>query len=435
MLISFSITNFRSIKNKQTIDMGVATKYHKKITRAGGTSNNLENNFFKTGHESISELLKSTVIYGPNASGKTNLIRAVYDFCNIIMCSDKNGNKRLRGDFIGAYDPFLLDEKSCKQPTQFEIDFIAEGIRYIYCFSYDHKRIYYERLEFYNGNKKELIYELKLDKKNKLEEIFTQYFSGKKDRSLDILRNTENNLFLPLNINEDGNKFLNPVYDWIENKLSVRNDHNSFWQTEYWISNNAGNKKNTVELLKKIDVGIGDLEVEISERELPKDIIESKEISDAFKLALKKEPVVRFKTINGYTLNKSQISLGTGAVFSLCSVILPILENGGVLFFDELERSLHPDAFIYIVKMFHDPKINKGNGQIVFTAHNDILLDKEYGILRRDQIWFTSKSNSQATELYSLAEFPTETKKRDNIVERYRNHCYGARPNLKEFRW
>ena len=219
-------------------------------------------------------------------------------------------------------------------------------------------------------------------------------------------------------------------------KLFIKNNHNSFEGTLYWIKSDGKNKKNVLEILKKIDVGIIDFEIETVERELPKHIVKDEEIPEAIKSMWKKEHIIKFKTSNGYKLNREQISLGTSAAFSLCSVIFPILESGGVLFFDEFERSLHPDVFIHFIKMFHNPKINKGNGQIVFTAHNDILLEKEYKILRRDQVWFTNKTNkSQATELYSLADFPIETKKRDNIVELYRNHYYGARPVLKEFHW
>lgn len=410
--------------------MRVATKYHNKVIKPSESENNFGNNFFKTDNESVTELLKSSVIYGANASGKTNLIKALYVF-NFVVYQEK---KRSRGDSIVDYDPFAFDEKYRTKPTEFEIDFITQNKRYVYGFSYDKKKIHHEKLEFYEGNKKVLIYELKLDEKNNLKENFTEYFQGKKDRALDIFKNTENNLFLPLNINEDGNKFLNPIYDWVAEKLFIENDHTSFSRTAKWIQSDPNNKKNALELLRKIDVGVNDLEVETIDRKLPKQIIEDQTFPEELKLELKTEYVVRFKTLSGHTLKKSQISLGTTAVFSLCSVILPILESGGVLFFDELERSLHPDVFIQIVRMFHDPKINKGNGQIIFTAHNDILLDKEYKILRRDQVWFASKTNkTQTTELYSLVAFGA--KKRDNIVELYRNHAYGARPILKEFRW
>ncbi len=429
MLISFSATNFRSIKDKQTIDMEVATKYHEEKK-----SSALKNNFFKTANETAPKLLKSTAIYGANASGKSNLIRAVYAFNNVVMCFREKERKRLRGKYILAYDPFVLDKESREKPTEFEIDFIAEGKRYVYGFSYDRNKIHHEFLECYFDGKKELVYELKLNAKNKLVENFTDRFEGKKERALDIIKNTENNLFLPLNINEDGNKFLNPIYDWIGEKLLIENDHDNFRRTLLWIQSNKKNKEKALEVLKNIDVGIVDFEIEESERDLSKLLAEDEEIPEEIKLEIKKVFTTRFINANGYSLNGGQLSLGTKAAFSLCSVIFPIFANGGVLFFDELDQSLHPDVLLYFVKMFHNPKINKGNGQIVFTAHNDILLEKEYEIFRRDQIWFTSKTKkTQSTELYSLVEFPAETKKRDNIVDLYRNNHYGARPHLKEF--
>ncbi len=429
MLISFSTTNFRSIKGKQNIDMEVATKYHEEKKDSA-----LKHNFFKTGDETASKLLKSSAIYGANASGKSNLIRAVWTFNCVAMCFEEGGEKRTRGKIIEEYHPFKLDEKSKDKPTEFEIDFIAEGKRYVYGFSYDRNKIHHEFLECYFDGKKELVYELKLNAKNKLVENFTDRFEGKKDRALDIIKNTGNNLFLLLNINEDGNKFLNPVHDWIAEKLLIENDHDNFGQTLSWILKDKKNKEKALKVLKNIDVGIVDFEIEESERELPKRIAEDKVIPEEIKLKMKKALNIRFKTSDGYYLKKNEISLGTKAAFSLCSVIFPIFANGGVLFFDELDQSLHPDVLLYFVKMFHNPKINKGNGQIVFTAHNDILLEKEYEVFRRDQVWFASKTKkTQSTELYSLAEFPAETRNRDNIVELYRNNHYGARPQLKAF--
>lgn len=429
MLISFSVANSRSIKGKQTIDMEVATKYHTEKK-----SSALKNNFFKTKDETAPNLLKSAAIYGANASGKSNFIRSVFDFNDVVMNFEEGGTKRSRGKIIDPYQPFKLDKKSKDQPTEFEIDFISEGKRYIYGFAYDQNKIHREFLECYFDGKKELVYELKLGAKNKLVKNFTNHFKGKKERALDIIENTGNNLFLLLSINEDGNKFLNPVHDWIAEKLFIENDHNNFGQTLHWIQKDKTNKQQVLEVLRNIDVGIADFEIETIERELPKSVAENQEISDKVKSAMKKGLNIRFKTVNGFYLKSGEISLGTQAAFSLCSVIFPIFANGGVLFFDELDQSLHPDVLLYFVKMFHNPKINKGNGQIIFTAHNDILLEKDYEVFRRDQVWFTSKTKkTQSTELYSLVEFPAETKKRDNITQLYRNHYYGARPLLKEF--
>lgn len=222
----------------------------------------------------------------------------------------------------------------------------------------------------------------------------------------------------------------------IAEKVIIENDHTSFLQTASWINKDPKNKTNALKIIKSIDPNIVDFEIEEMERKIPQHIVDNQLLPESIKAEWKKTWIVKFKTKQGVYFRRDQISEGTQSIFSLCSVILPILQEGGVLFFDELEKSLHPDALLQVVRMFHDPKINKGKGQIIFTAHNDILLEKEYNIFRRDQVWFAGKSEkSAATEIYSLSEFPNPTKKRDNIVERYRNHAYGARPLLKDFNW
>ncbi len=442
MLISFSVANFRSIKEKQTIDMSVATKYHAKLVKENEQNKEqaktLENNFFATKNETAPTLLKTASIYGANASGKSNLIKAVDAFKYLALKTSSE-----RGESIAQYEPFELDETNCSQPTEFEIDFIAAGKRYVYGFGYDKKKIHWERLEFYQDSKKTLIYEIKLNKKNKLEENFiAEHFKGKNESALNILKNTESKLFLPLNVNMDGNQFLNPVYDWIKQELFIEASHNNIDRTTEWIEQDEKNKKNVVDMLKKSDFGIVDVEIE--KKDLPEDlkkILNDKDVPLGLREHLLRQ---RFKTTfttkTGHSLKPSQISLGTQALFSFCGVIFPILEKGGVLFFDELDQRLHPDLLVHIVKMFHNPKANKGNGQIIFTAHNDILLErdllgKDCPLLRRDQIWFVNKNDkTQATELYSLVAFPN-VRPRDNITDRYRDYDFGARPSLKEFRW
>jgi AAA15 family ATPase/GTPase len=435
MLISFSVTNFRSIREKQTIDMTPASKYHQDLDKVDQKS--LSNNLFKTGEKTTPELLKSSVIYGANASGKTSVIRALYAFNAVALYFGAN-TKRARGKTINFYDPFVLDNKYHNLPTEFEIDFISNKKRYVYSFGYDQKKIHYEKLEFFKDEKKTLIYELKLNNKNQLEESFSGFFEGNKDRALDIIKNTGNNLFLPLNINEDGNGFLNPVYDWIENKLFIYGTNKRFDESAEWIAKSDKNKRNVVEILKRFDLGITDLKVSTSEKNLPQHITDDKDIPDSVKEHLKKQTEVKFKTKSGHSLDQNQISLGTRSIFSLTSLIFPVLENGGVLFFDELEQNLHSDILIYIVQMFHDPKINKGNGQIIFTALNDIFLEKDllgknHNLFRRDQVWFVNKAND-ASDFYSLVEFPAVRKDR-NIAQKYRNGDFGAKPAIRTFRW
>jgi hypothetical protein len=428
MLISFSVANFRSFKEKQTIDLRTIKKFH--------SAKNFANNYFDSKLKNTGELLKSSAIYGANASGKSNLIKAVYVFNIMALNLENEMNSRKRNESIKHYEPFALDEDFKKKPTEFEIDFIAEKTRYRFSFGYDNNKIHYEKLEFLKENSAsdnfKLIYYWQFDKNDQLSTNFTNEFQGNKDRSLEILKNTQNNLFLFLNVNEDGNKFLNPIYDWIGEKLFIAFSHNNFNKTKLWIMKDPKNKKITLDLIKKFDLGIKDFKIE--EIEIPiyfKDIEASKTEKEKFR----KETFTRvfFFAKTNHKLNESQISLGTKAIFSMASQIFPVLIDGGILFFDELDSSLHPDILLEVIKMFHNPKINIGNGQIIFTIHNDILLDKEYKIFRRDQVWFASKDQqTHDSFLYSLAEFTSETiTAKDNIVDLYRANHFGARPLIR----
>jgi AAA15 family ATPase/GTPase len=420
MLISFSVTNFRSIKETQTIYLSVDPKLSKK--------DKFKNNLFKTGLKSEPHLLKSAAIYGANASGKSNFIRALFVF-NLVAL---NLNLK-RGKDVAGFDPFILNEENKSKPTEFEIDFITQKTRYVYAFGFDRTKIHFEKLERFEGEEKKLIYEIKLDGEE-LKENFTELFEGKKD-SIDAVKNNKNHLFLPSSVGLDGNKFLNPIYDWIEKKLFIANKPSHFQKTADWILENEENKRKTLELLKASDLGIADFS--IKKQELHERFFEDedfKSLPEKIKEDLKNHKEATFTNSGGYSLDFDDLSDGSKTLFNLSKPIFETLENGGVLFFDELDRSLQPDVLKNIVRIFHDPNLNKNKAQIVFNLHNDILLEKKEKILRHDQVWFASKVKDGATELYSLSEFE-DVKKSDDIVKKYREYDFGARPFIKDLNY
>ena len=434
MLISFSVSNFRSIKGKQTVEFSANEKYHSK------GQPHLKNNIFVTKNKQVPNLLKSIALYGSNATGKSNLVKSWYCFGMMLL------NKKLkRGENIQRYDPFIL-EKKFQKPAIFEIDFIASNsTRYLYEFAFDSSQIHYEKLSSYKDGvdiSPKLIYEIGF-KKNKLYHDFKDSFEGNKDKALDLFENTQNNLFLPLNINEDGNKFLNPIYDWIQNYAEVIFEHkDQYFETMKWIGKDKKHKEKVVKLLQKFDLNIADIEIEFEEIKLPRDIEEDPDFNEEMKKNMRKKPVVTFINPNGTRLKVNKMSLGTLNLFAISAPIFKTLIDGGALFFDEIDRSFHPDILLEIVKMFHDKNINQGNGQVLFTAHNDILLDKIYdkkldekiSLFRRDQIWFVSKDEKeQSSQFYSLDQF-NGVRDNDNISTRYRNHEFGARPFIGKYK-
>jgi hypothetical protein len=194
-------------------------------------------------------------------------------------------NSRKRNEPIKHYEPFALDDDFKKKPTEFEIDFISKQTRYRFSFGYDRKKIHYEKLEFLKENSAndnfKLIYHLQFDKNDQLITNFTNEFQGNKDKALEILQNTHNNLFLFLNVNEDGNKFLNPIYDWIANKLNIFFDHDNFEMTREWMIEDPKNKKLTIDLIKKFDLGIKDIKFE--EIDIPKKFFEDPKVPEEIK--------------------------------------------------------------------------------------------------------------------------------------------------------
>lgn len=431
MLISFSVENFRSIKEKQTIDFMASSKYGKSY----------KNNIFKTDNKQIPELVKAIAIYGANASGKSNLIKAFYD-CGKMVLYKKN-----RGDQIST-DPFLLNSKTKELPTSYSIDFIAKNqVRYIYSFSYDSNRIHHERLEYFENktsSSSKLIYEITFKKG---EYIFSDNLKEKQgDYTRNIFKNTENNLLLHLLVNVNTDNYvdpdiINPVYDWFKINLEVMFSHDQFSMGSlFLLHKNKAIKKSVLDLVKKFDLSVIDIEIEeYVDTEFLKFIESASDVPEAIKNKYKssKPMMLRPKFIHKYQNKKiefkeSQISSGTKNLIYLIPQVFITLFRGGVMIFDEIDRSLHPDILLEVVKIFNNPEFNKTNAQILFTVHNDILLEKSYNLLRRDQVWFASKDeNDQSTQIYSLANF-TNVRNEHNIALRYRDHEYGARPFISE---
>ena len=424
MLISFSVANFRSIKGKQTISFEASSKY-------SDDSRDFQNNIFATNNLQIPELVRAIALYGANASGKSNIIRAFYACGKMVLA-----NKKKRGDKIDT-DPFLLDNKTKEMPTSFNIDFIAkDGVRYLYGFSFDDTRIIHEKLEYFDNKENsspKLKYEITFEENHY---IFSDTLENK-EALKNTFSNTQNNLLLNLLVNVEGDKDFNPIYDWFKTNLEVMFEHDDLSQDSVELLHKDKNiKKSVLNLIKKFDLSIVDIEIEeFSDENLLKFIEIRTDIPDNIKNHFKNSKPKKLRPIfihkyqnKKVRFKKSQISSGTENLIYLLPQIFIALSRGGVLIFDEIDRSLHPDILLEVVKIFHNPEFNKTNAQILFTVHNDILLAKEYKLLRRDQIWFTSKDdNDQSTQIYSLADF-NNVRNDHNIANRYRDHEYGARP-------
>lgn len=405
MLIEFSVTNFLSFKEKTTFSM------------VASSDNSLEDNFINIGNE---KLLKMTAIYGANASGKSNLFKLLATVGGIIKQSNfYNPNAIL------PIIPFKLDKEMMNKPSEFEIKFLVDGIRYIYGFIADSKKIYREYLTYYPKGRPVKIFNR--------ENINDYSFNSNDEKFLNDIKekNAENKFFISTATNWNFEK-TKPAFEFLTEKLGIVMSYeqlNNYAYTMY--SNDEGRilEKFALNFLEKADLNIKGYEV-IRENLTDDQINTMPDIIRPFFST--NAPVYRVNTthiVNGdkYEFDISEESLGTQAIFSFIPVIKDVIDNGKVLFVDEFDKSLHPFIVKYIVELFNDPELNNKNAQLIFNTHDTNLLDLE--LLRRDQIWFTEKNpNNGESVLYPLDDF--SVRKSENVEKGYLLGRYGAVPFL-----
>ena len=392
MILEFSVENFLSFKEKAVFSM------------LGDSDESLKNNFVRWNDKKI---LKSSAIYGANASGKSNFIEAIGCLSNLI----RQSNSLNIGDYLSVA-PFIFDEESAKKPTSFEIRFIVNGIRYIYGVTLDRERIYEEYLYYYPNNVISKIF----DRTNTDEYSFIQKYNSKLNAI--ATKNPSNKFFLStattwnFNLMEDAFNFLANNISVVYNISSLKKrSFRNYFENEEWL------KPLTLDLLKKLDSIIVDYQV-----------FEVNSI-DEYEPGVAKAYQVAFKHKNSKQfINFNLESEGTQILFIFIPFIYDALNSSHVLLVDELDRSLHPSIVEFIVNLFNNSKEDYSS-QIIFNTHDTNLLSLD--ILRRDQIWFTEKNDETGESvLYPLSDF--SVRKDENVEKGYLQGRYGAVPFLKK---
>lgn len=433
MIIDFSFSNFRSIKDEQFFSMQAESSKIKldnifEVTLADET---------ELREASKQKLVKSSVIYGANASGKTNFIRAFSAFKYLITHSDtfKVDQKIL------CYEPFELEEGFDFKPTKFQITFIAgDSIKYNYEVEFGKNEIFLEKLNWYPKGQPALLFERTLDN--------AEFHSIKFGSTLKFKPNRKkvfkNQLFLSKFSSDEPNEQLTHIYLYFK-ELAVWNATDRFRinrlakKISEEISDPANSKftKRLSKLLRIADTKIENIfSVEQSSSEL--------KFNDNFPEGLKEQIVQQNKFrpfathsffnkgqeigVKEFDLMKNE-STGTNVLFALGGIILKKLETGGIIIFDELDNSLHPRLCKFLIRLFNNPVSNPKNAQLIFATHEVTLLDKD--IFRKDQIWFTEKNRFGQTELFSAQD--VEGLRDDtNFEVWYRTGKFGGNPNIKE---
>lgn len=420
MLVDFSVTNYRSILERQTLNM-VASSYFKELEAL--------NTFIPDQDGSVPRLLRSTVLYGPNASGKSTLIQALQFLEQQILNSQKESQA---GDEIDVV-PFKLTAASRQADSEFEITFIEQSVRYEYGFTCNRKRFTEEWLIAYPLGRAQKWFHRVFDiESGKDAYKFSSSFLGGRQRQTWAAQTRSNSLFFSTAI-QLNNEQLKPAFDWFKQRLLVL--HSFRFGVGYTLQRcaDSADKSRIVSFMNSADLSVSDIKVKetyFSADLLPKDMptaIREEFLKD---MAGKKIIEHRFihKDVNTQEIvefDESEESDGTRALFAFAGPWLDVLENERVLVVDELDSSLHPLLVHYLVKRLHHEGTK---AQLIFTTHDTTLLSQK--LLRRDQVWFLEKDEKSATRLYPLSDFSP----RDNeAIERgYLNGRYGGIPFLKD---
>ncbi len=416
MLLRFRVSNHLSLRDVQELSL-MATSL-KDDERGLITSSAISQ-----GH-----LLPAVVIYGANASGKSNLIDSISFMRKMVLDSQAQG----KPDGGVQRKAFKLDHVSSGNPTICDMDFVVEDVRYHYGFETTDRGFESEWLYSYPQKRKRMLFE----------RTRTSYDFGRdlKGNNKNIARLTRaNSLFLSAAAQNDHSHLLK-IYRFFEDIQIIRdNAIPGFVASRNLLDENEnGLDQRVIDYLRTIDTGIVDFRRKEIERSKESEKLE-RDIANVFAKHFG-EPTIQFEP----DANRDQIELGhlgsnnetyyfeldresagTRRLLILLSCMFSALDSGGLLYIDELDASLHTNAVETLLKIFGSSDVNSKGAQLIATTHDTRLMNTS--LLRRDQKWFTEKDQTGATQLYSLSDF--RTRKDDNFERCYLEGRYGATPS------
>lgn len=395
MLLSFSIENYRCFKDKVTLSMkATADKRHPQ-------------NLSLFDFENI-KVLKTAGLYGSNASGKTTIVGAIHLMREFVIRSNSYNQNQ-----IFSHTPFAFNPGCLSKPTSFEMEFINNGVRFIYGFSYLSDRVSEEHLYTYPNKKKKVIFE-----RNELE---FEFHSDVKLRSDISKRMDSKKLYLSF-----ASQFNDPecktAMEWFANKLLPMVDYNVDQSLDIlfnMIQNDLGFREHILRALKIADFGITGLS------DTPQLINMN---SSAMPIKLHNYMVQHTVAGTNTPLPLIAESKGTIRFLAVIGPVIDALTRGTTIVIDEMDLSFHTDLSKWIVGIFNDPEENRKNAQLIFNTHDAELLDQS--VVRRDQIWIFSRDyKTSASSLMNLRELNIRNDL--DIRKAYLNGSLGGTPFIE----
>ncbi len=401
MLCQFSFQNFKSYKGETTFDFQAVAIPEFAESLLTYKAEKRENKEIKG-----VRLLPVGVVYGPNGGGKSNLLRALSCLISTVVKPILDLEKTRESIIIlqkSDYEPFLLDETSREQPTEFEIFFCQGKNEYRYYLALLNEEIVSESLYWraIGGKRTGTVYERENSKIKLGSSISKANINTSVNPKMPYLS------FLAINYNIP---VISEVQSWFESCV-IRNYANPAVDRTVMFSQNDSVKNRIIQALNDMGIDLSGYRFDDEEKQF-----------------------YTQRTVNGkvYELKYTDESDGTKKLIAALPVLLLALEEGRLVIIDELDAKLHPKLLRYVISMFKNPKLNTKGAQLLFTSHD--MSTMKNTVFRRDEIWFAAENTNHESEIYSLYEIRREDNERVNSTaaydKQYMEGRYGADPYL-----
>ena len=425
MIIEIKVANYRSINAEQTLSF-VAEK----AVRHPG------NLITQKGYK----LLKAVALFGANASGKSNFLRAL---AFAIYFMNDSATRYNEGDPIPFSEPFRLDFKSRRAPSSFEISFLNEQTLYRYGFSADTERVHTEYLYTQKATEKEetLLFERGYDGIMKQS---TWEFGGSLASVKSMLeqRTRSNALLLSVGARENVPELLIPYSYFREHTatMSMCSNKDELIRTTATEYAKGGKLQDRIlTLLKSADIDIEAINIEqqvfkfasATDPAMPVELRTLLALAGSQAGGLSRHLITASRKDNAGRMQNfdfiNEESEGTQRLFAILGPLLDALDSGSFIIIDEIDASMHPLLTRRLLELFQSPEANPKGAQLLFTTHDPALLDQE--LFRRDQIWLVEKRQG-ASEFYSLADVDPAPRNTEAFLRNYLAGRYGGTPQI-----
>lgn len=413
MLLEFRLKNFRSFRDEAVLSLV-----------ASSDKTLLNENTSASGIAGVPRLARSAAIYGPNASGKTNLLRGLLMMRGMVVESAV-----IPPNQPYNIQPFRLSKTTMQSPSMFEATIAIDGVRYQYGFEATPTRITAEWLLVYQSSKPQVWFDRRYNEKTDQDEFkFGTGLKGNKRIWQEATR--PNVLFLSMAI-QLNSELLRPLYRWFAEDLIVFLDgaHIPDVFSTQKLEDPAWEKRIRT-FLASADIAISNIHVHKMDGFATTFSIDGA-TGGASEPRVERNEIMRprFTHVAGddaAVMDFEDESQGTQKLFALAGPLFDIIQSGKVLVVDELDRSLHALLVRHFIQVFNDPEVNKNGAQLIFSTHDTSQLDA--GILRRDQVWIAEKAGDQSSSLVPLLEF--SPRKGEALERGYLKGRYGGVPIL-----